>query len=182
LGQLANPQALEALAALLKDQDSSVRKHAYNALGRLGDQRAVPELVKALPDWDARHVLGDALTKLSWKPTSDPEQVYFWICDSDVSNLRKEWPKTKKVLLGDLQSTDQRKIKNAVCTFIALGNKEVVPDLAEVLTSHGSEELAAIFMNCGDSSLAQSALAWTSLRGIKESDNFTAPNPSWGSW
>jgi HEAT repeat protein len=76
LGKLGDTKAVEPLIACLKDQDSYVRRRAALALGKLGDARAIASLCAALPDWETKELIGSALVRLGWKPTTDFEQVY----------------------------------------------------------------------------------------------------------
>jgi len=151
----------------LKDQDLLVRKLAAKALGDLGDARAVPGLVEALPDWECKDELGAALKKIGWKPTSDTEQVYFWICNAAGANLKTQWEKTRQVLLADLKSLNQRRIENAVYTFVSLGKDDIVPELISILYARGDKEMAEMYLNCGHDGLHQAAQLWASAHGFR---------------
>jgi hypothetical protein len=182
LGNLGDARAAEPLIACLKDKDAGGRSSAAIALGNLGDARAVSELVDALPDWDAKAQLGVALKTLGWNPTTDSEQVYFWICNADRANLNTQWGKTKRVLLADLQSGDQRKIKNAIYTFVSLGKEEIIPMLIHILNTQGGKEMAETYLNCGDGRLADAARSSASAHGYQISTAGAANKPGWGSW
>jgi HEAT repeat protein len=57
---------VEPLIAALKDKDSDVRKAAAEALGKIGDPRAVEPLIAALKDaeWHVRKAAAKALVSL----------------------------------------------------------------------------------------------------------------------
>jgi hypothetical protein len=149
----------------------------------LADARAIPPLVAALPDWDVSPTIGDALKKLGWKPTCDEERVRFWISQKDRKSLTQDWKTTKRVLLSDARSGEERKVETAVLTFIALGSNEVVPDLARLLSASGTKNLALIYLNSGNGGLRAAADDWASQHGYEV---MTIPGrasgPAWGSW
>lgn len=62
---LADPRLVEPIARLLTDGDWWLRITACDTLGRLKDERAVPHLVKALEDDDARWAAIDALAQIA---------------------------------------------------------------------------------------------------------------------
>ncbi len=175
--------ALAPLIACLSDQNRDVHESAIGALGDLGDKRAIAPLSEALPDWNLNGALVSALEKLGWKPASDAEQVYDWIGKQDTSHLKQAWDKTSKVLLDDASSGDQRKIENAVYSFVALGEPKVVDDLVQALDDHGDKDMAETFLNSGNDKLEQAARDWASSNGYQ---TITLPADStpmhWGSW
>ena len=62
----------------LQSDDRWVRRDAALTLGRMDDRAAIPELVKALRDWDAGPVAAESLEKWGWKPNSTQDQIYYW--------------------------------------------------------------------------------------------------------
>jgi len=175
--------AFEPLSACLSDQNMDIKQGAIEALGNLGDKRAVPPLSEALPDWNLNGALVSALEKLGWKPASDAEQIYDWIGKQDSSHLKQSWKKTSKVLLDDVSSGDQRKVQNAVYCFMALGEPKVVDDLVQALDDHGDKDMAETYLNCGNEKLAQAARDWASKNGFQ---TIMLPagssHQNWGSW
>jgi twitching motility protein PilT len=59
-----DPRVVEPVCRLLKDPDWWLRITACDALGELGDERAVPALVEALKDEEARWAAIDALARV----------------------------------------------------------------------------------------------------------------------
>jgi len=49
---LDDKRAVEPLLVCLQDEDSNVRRHAAEALGKLGNQRAIAPLIACLKDQD----------------------------------------------------------------------------------------------------------------------------------
>jgi HEAT repeat protein len=175
--------AFEPLSACLSDQNMDIKQGAIEALGNLGDKRAVSPLSEALPDWNLNGALVSALEKLGWKPASDAEQIYDWIGKQDSSHLKQSWEKTSKVLLDDVSSGDQRKVQNAVYSFMALGEPKVVDDLVQAIDDHGDKDMAETYLNCGNEKLAQAARDWASKNGFQ---TIMLPagssHQNWGSW
>jgi hypothetical protein len=66
LGHLRAREAFDAALAALDDKNELVRLRAAQALGRIGDRRAIPKLKTATRDewWDVRFAAEEALTKL----------------------------------------------------------------------------------------------------------------------
>ena len=180
LGKLGKP-AVEPLLACLKDQNLGVRASAIGALDALRDERAVEALAKILPDWNCRIKVGVSLKMFGRQPASEAEQIYLEICDSDGARLETHWEGTKKVLLADLESDNQRKIENAAYTFISLGAEEIVPRLISILDAHGDKEMAEAYLACGDNRLADAASLWAAAHGCKISD-VTGYQAKWGRW
>jgi hypothetical protein len=142
----------------------------------------VAGLVKALPDWDAKDKFGAALKKLGWRPKSDTDQVYLWICTSDGDNLKAQWEKTTRVLLADVKSRNQWKIENAVYAFVSLGREEIVPKLISILTKQGDKEMAETYLNCGHDGLDKAARSWAAAHGYQVSTGAGTHKASWGTW
>jgi HEAT repeat protein len=204
LGMLGDARAVKPLIACLKDQnvfksvdtikgpgqwekvstrDLSGVLSAAEALGKLGEARAaVDGLVGALPDWDAKDKLGAALKKLGWKPISDADHVYFWICNADGANLKTNWEETTRVLLADVQSSNQRKIENAVYAFVSLGKEDIVPKLIDILNTQGTKEMAETYLNSGHDGLDKAARSWAAAHGYQVSTGAGAGKAGWGRW
>jgi HEAT repeat protein len=174
--------AFEPLSACLSDQNIDIRQGAIGALGDLGDKRAIAPLRDALPDWNLNASLVTALEKLGWKPASDAEQIYDWIGKQDSSHLKQGWEKTSKVLLEDVSSGDQRKVQNAVYSFMALGEPKVLDDLVQILDDHGDKDMAETFLNCGNDKLEQAANDWAKNNGYTITPIPGSSHQSWGSW
>jgi HEAT repeat protein len=175
--------AFEPLSACLSDQNMDIKQGAIGALGDLGDKRAIAPLHDALPDWNLNASLVPALEKLGWKPASDAEQIYDWIGKQDSSHLKQAWEKTSKVLLDDVSSGDQRKVQNAVYSFMALGEPKVLDDLVQILDDHGDKDMAETFLNCGNDKLEQAARDWASKNGFQTMMLPTgSSHQNWGSW
>ena len=178
------PSAFVPLTACLSDQDSDVRQGAVEALGNLGDKRAIKPLSQALPDWDLNTSLVSSLGQLGWKPSSDAEQVYVWIAQKDSTHLKKEWEKTRQVLLDDASSGDSRRVRNAIYSFVALGEPKILDDLVRILNDQGNQEMAETYLNCGNDQLEKAAQDWATQNGysVLHLPVSGGNHASWGSW
>lgn len=72
-----NEAAAEALFLLLEDSNDLVRVTAAQALGEIGDKRAVGPLIELLKERDLcmRRDAAEALERLDWKPANDNQRV-----------------------------------------------------------------------------------------------------------
>jgi HEAT repeat protein len=186
---LLRQSAVEPLLSCLTNDDANMRQFAVKAFYTMDeeDERPVTEfaitkIVKALPDWTARHEIREALQSLHWAPESEREQVYFWICNDDGNSLRTNWDQTTKILSDDLKSGDPQKIKNGVCSFICLGQADSISKLVDALNAQGTEELAEIFLGCDNQDLAQAARSWASAHQYQLHVSSSENNILWHKW
>jgi hypothetical protein len=89
---------------------------------------------------------------------------------------------TTRVLLPDMKSGNQRKIENAVYTFVSLGKEEIVPELIRILDAEGDKEMAETYLNCGHAGLDKAARSWASRHGYQISPLPGARKAGWGRW
>lgn len=94
LKQLAGDQALaiQVSKEFVKDKENQIREAAIEALGKLGDPRAVEICLTSLKD-GVRHVSrasAEALYKLGWRPGKDENVTYYWI-------VKEEWEKCVEI-------------------------------------------------------------------------------------
>ncbi|HTX67505.1 MAG TPA: HEAT repeat domain-containing protein [Opitutaceae bacterium] len=176
------PPAFDALAAVLGDPNTDVRRGVIGALGKLGDARAVAPLNAALPDWEFNADLVASLEQLGWKPSNENEEVYAWISKKDADSLKGKWDQTRKVLLADVESSDRRKIENAVYSFVAIGEPKILDDLVKVLDDQGNTEIAETYLNSGNDQLDKAARAWAERNGYNVIPGSGAHHANWGSF
>jgi len=176
------PPAFDALAAVLADPNTDVRRGVIGALGKLGDARAVAPLSAALPDWKINADLVSSLEQLGWKPSNAGEEVYAWIAKKDADSLKGKWDQTRQVLLADVESSDRRKIENAVYSFVAIGEPKILDDLVKVLNDEGSKEIAETYLNCGNDRLEEAARDWAKANGYDIIPGGGASRANWGSF
>jgi len=181
--------AVERLISCLQNKNYKVRKSDAEALGKIGDKRAVPYLINVLPDWDTNSQICGALESLGWNPQGNEEKVYYWIGKEDKQNLNSNWELTKKVLLNDLKNGDISKMENAAFALINLGRDEIISDLIKALKVSGSERIANAFWRCGNKELrgiAEERNSKRDLLTIFESMNGiileTIEDVRWGKW
>lgn len=70
-----------SIIAALNDSDETIRAYSVDALGRLGDARAIPVLIKSLRDLDiyVRKTATVSLQQFGWQPKTKEEQVIYAI-------------------------------------------------------------------------------------------------------
>ena len=173
---------------------------AAEALGELGNPRAVEPLINYIMSEEAKSVyfsyedefaqrdakkLGKLLDKVGKEAAVEPLIPYLNCQDYHKQKLaakmlRELGEKTTLVLLADVQSGDQEKIKTAVYAFISLGKDEIIPELIRILTTQGTKEMAETYLNCGQDELAKAAKSWASDHGFQISPGVGAHNAIWG--
>ena len=79
------PPSVAPLLAALDDESSSVRRVAAEALGQLGDARAVGPLIAALEDRNSmvRGAAAEALDRLAWHPDGAEVAVAYWLAKGE---------------------------------------------------------------------------------------------------
>jgi HEAT repeat protein len=164
LGKLGDARAVGPLIACLKDY--AISDKAARALLKLGDERAIPALVSALDEWGYSSPVVDALTKLGFRPSSESQDVYFWI-EYDASRLKGERERTSRVLRADVTSGSREKTVNTIYTIMYFGLDELVPALMQALDRIGDNELLEAYLNSGNEELANEARWWASRNGYK---------------
>lgn len=87
-------KVVEPLIRTLKVGDMHIRWEAAEALGNIGDERAIEPLIESLKDeYEVnRHFAANALDKIGWKPGDDIEEIYYLAAKSkwnDLLNLRE---------------------------------------------------------------------------------------------
>ncbi len=182
LGKIGDPRALEPLAAVFHGEDVVLRAAAAEGLGLMKDARALEVLLAEMLNWELRSALGDGLAAANWRPATEREQVYFWICRSDAPALAQAREQTCRILLEDVQSKDKRKIDHAVFTLLSLGWADTIPELKRVLDENGHEEMAETYLNCGHEDLRAAARAWGDRHGYKIKPYGGSNKASWGAW
>lgn len=131
LGQLADPEALPALTAALKDQEAIVRAAAASALGRLKQLEAVEALMQSLGDGDAhvRSAVAGALGAIN-----DPQSV-----NPLIALLKdKDW-EVRVAALESLGRVLDPRALGPVVACLADADAEVRQHAAESLGKMGDE-------------------------------------------
>jgi HEAT repeat protein len=146
LDQIEDVRVVDALITTMKDSDSSVRAAAAWSLGCIGDDRAMTALASAMPDPEVGAGIGNALVRLGWQPQAARDEVYLWICRKQQDELLRTWEVTCRVLFEDMLSSEEKRVDNAVFTFISLGREEVIPKLVSVLNEHGNKAMALTYL------------------------------------
>jgi HEAT repeat protein len=180
-------RAVDALIAALNGDDSWVHRDAATALGKIGDKRVIPPLVTFLQEPASKYSISGAsaaiaLEKLEWKPESEEERVNFFVAKEDGDELQRIWDQTKRVLLEDLESTDESLMKDSVSTFISIGNEEIIPILIDELNAIGNKEMAEIYLNCGHATLESAAENWAQAHGYEVITSPGGTDATWGDW
>lgn len=186
----ASADAVQALAlALEMTREGSVRHPIVVSLGDIGDQSAVPRLVKSLTDWnvgkgrvgDIQIEAANALSKMGWVPKNIRDTVHLATATKDKEWMLEQWTDTKRVLLDDVVSQEPNPLNNALLTFIRLGKDEVLPDLVSILEEQGRLPMANAFLRSGNDVLNSAARKWAAANGyVVDTVEVATGYPKWG--
>lgn len=164
------------------NQEIHLRTEVIRALGQIGDQRAIPVLIRELQHWETAREAAEALNKLGWSPQSAEEKVHLLVAKREGDLLRENWGQTKRILLNDLDSNYDLNVKNALYAFIAIGEDEITKELINTLNTKGDRIIAAVYLNCGDNKLSSAALEWAKKTRVYIKTDSVAYPVGWGSW
>jgi HEAT repeat protein len=155
------PARLRELLQQLKDKNAVVRREAAWALGRLGDQRAVPALMQALKDkdWKVRKYAAWALGELGDRRAVPAlsqalEDILFWpVREAVAMALGKLGDYGFSALLQALKYGSPNVRKTAAYALGRLGEPRAVPALMQALKDkdwNGREAAAEALGELGD--------------------------------
>jgi HEAT repeat protein len=106
---IKDPRTVEPLICILHhDPISEVRWAATLALGEIGSDEAVPELVVRLRDENRyiRYGAAESLVKLDWKPVDMTDRIYQLIALQDWDAVRKYGPAATRPLMDIFRDKD----------------------------------------------------------------------------
>jgi HEAT repeat protein len=156
LGELATPEAQDALVSLLSTPSERIRKAAVNALGKVGEA-VLPSLVNALrypnsrqaaaqvlvgfgepaiqslvfllkePDKNLARSVAETLEVLGWQPGRDVIGAYYWIARRDFDKVAKIGVPAIEPLVQTLKDRDLR--RSALVALSQIGDGRVVPPI-----------------------------------------------------
>jgi HEAT repeat protein len=105
------PDAVEPLIALLKQTNANVRRMSANALGKIGDPRAIAPLIEMLPDRGSEG----------------------WVSAEASSALEKIGPQAINPLIAALLTSDEYTCKAIIKLLGKMKDKQAVAPLIDVL-------------------------------------------------
>lgn len=66
---------------------------------------------------------------------------------------------TKQVLLDDVAG-NARRVEYGLYSFMGIGNRDILPELVNLLNQRGNETIALVYLNCGEPTLEKAAQDW----------------------
>ena len=139
-------------------------------------------LLAEILNWELRTAVGNGLAAANWKPSTEQEQVYLWVCQSNADALARARAQTCRVLLEDVKSKDKPRIDHAVFALVSLGWEDMVPELKRILEQSGHEEMAETYLNCGHDELRVAAKVWGNRHKYAITPYGGSRKTSWGAW
>jgi HEAT repeat protein len=170
------------LTEMLEDDHIGTRRGAVEALATVRATSAVPTLVALLTDWDLSEQAAAALVTLGWTPLSDADRVHMLLAQRKGRQAKRDWDVTKRVLMEDIASGENRRLANAVFSTVALGKEEMIQLLIEKLNVDGTKTMAEAYLNSGHDGLANAAKQWASSHGYIILSGQGAAPVRWGAW
>ena len=179
LGHIGDPKAIDPLLKALGDQDSYIRTGASIALTSIGGS-AVPRLLGALGDWRMGPRIAEILKNLNWHASSEDDRIRFEVAARNREALLQNWESARKILVADLNSGEAGKVEYAAYALIGIGQDDVLDELARILRTRGTPDIANAFLQCGNESLSGLARSWLAENGkeVRAADDGAAVK--WG--
>lgn len=152
LGAFRDGRGVAPLLSLLREQAQGswlFREAIIEALGRIGDDRAVPDLIPLLSakEESTRKTAAEALDALGWRPTNDNQRGRYFMAHQSLDKLvRLGWEQVREALLEDLQHGDYKSKHQAI---VVLGMFKERP----------ASETLILALKDGDPDVAQAAAA-----------------------
>ena len=140
---------------------------AAEALGRIGDQRAIAPLVAELSDWPIRHRVATTLKNLGWTPKTEDDHIYYLLAEGEEEELVSHQEDIRTTLLRDLRSANRKKIEYAVFALIDLEGETAYKSLTEFLNGDGDCSATEVFLNSGQNELVETAEQWAKHHGYQ---------------
>ncbi|MBU4254878.1 MAG: HEAT repeat domain-containing protein [Acidobacteria bacterium] len=136
LEKIGGDEVFDGFVSLLSRDRSTLIPHLAEAMGRIGDRRAVPALVEVLrsapeESW-AAHV-SEVLKKLEWIPADVFEQAALSLAERDWERLAKIGEPAVEFLLPLLRKGRSEEILNAVEILGTFGDERVAEAIAALL-------------------------------------------------
>jgi HEAT repeat protein len=189
LGKIGDARAVEPLIAVLTDESQFVRAEAAEALGAIGDARAVEPLIVALQDEDflVRGSAAEALGKIGDARAVEPlivalEDRMSFVYERAAKALGAlEALGAVEPLLAAFRNRDLGTVAEKYAFFVARGVPGTEDVLIEVLNTYGTEAMAEVFLNCGNTQLEDAAREWAKIRGYEVGPATGGPGPTWAS-
>ena len=177
--------AVEPLIKALKDANSEIRQRAANALGFLGDIRAVEPLIEVLNDTTIiQSNAAGALGKIGDARAVEP--LIEILTDEDktvrldaAGALGKIGEPAVEPLIEVLRSESSKVREIVADTLIKIGDAIAVEPLIEILNKYGDKGMAEDFLNCGNAKLEEAARSWAAGNGYVVQPS-SGGGPSWG--
>jgi DNA polymerase III delta prime subunit len=141
---------------LSDDENSEVRRKIVDALGEIGDDRAIEVLISCLDDtnWKIRHSACESLVKLGWEPQTLEQQISYIIA-------RQSWRECIQIgipiipsLVNLLTDEDWHIRYGAATTIGKLGDKRAIPPLIDCLNDASWEVRRAAIKALGSLGVA----------------------------
>jgi hypothetical protein len=135
LTPIPTPTSMPSLIQDLKDEDSSVRWKAAEALGCMGDTKAVFPLIRAMKDEDSsvRWKAAEALDKIGWDLKDDTERAYYLVAKKEWAEVVKIGVPALKPLTQALKDEDWRIRREAVVALGMIGDQRAMKPLIDAL-------------------------------------------------
>jgi HEAT repeat protein len=146
---------IQPLKKVLKRESRELRAGVAEALGEIGDARAVDALIEALRDEDSdvRRSVAWALDVIGWKPGNNEERVLYYIAKRDWGRCVKIGSFAVEFLIERLKDKDSDVRRSVAEALGKIGDSRAVDALIEALKDEDSnvrENVAEALGEIGD--------------------------------
>jgi len=176
----------DEVKTLIKElEDKGIREHvrieAAQALGTIGDDRAVEPLIAALADEDpaVRHSAATSLEMLIENNEPAVEPLIATFEGEDLEDLVRHGP-TIEPLITALEDKNLKLVARAHLYYIRLGEPGTEKVLIKALEAHGWRRMAENFLTSGNEVLQEAARNWAEDHGYRILSRPGTGGPKWG--
>lgn len=143
LDRLRANKDVKALIKALRNKKADIRSKAAQALGEIGDARAMEPLLSSLRDGDRnmRWQAGEALEKLGWVPKNEVERITSLVAMRRWDELVNAQGPFIRALLTAYEKADWRLIPYPLAALWEIG-KPAVPTLVDTLKDKSASRAA----------------------------------------
>ena len=164
------PSEAKQLVAVLKTENMSVLPIINRALENNKGPEVWDALVSGIDTPDLRYRSASLLIKIDWMSIDGPQQKDY---STAIERANDIWQKYSPIHQCEMP---------ALRVAIEDGNSRLLPDLVQGLMENGDENIANMYLNCGNPTLISAAEKWGGLHGYTVNTRYVSGQSSFVHW